>query len=142
MPDIPWTYVTRLLSAAANAAEERGVAVAVCVTDRDGGVIGAVRMPGAPRLLGELAAAKAHTAATFRRDSVEVGALADAAPSVLAAAGELADHPVITDPGGVAIADAEQVVGAIGVAGGTGEQDVEIGRAALAAHPIGAWIRR
>lgn len=142
MPDIPWTYVTRLLSAAANAAEDRGIAVAIAVADAEGGAIGALRMTGAPELDARLALAKAYTAVCFRRDSVDVAVVEQDRTTLFEAAGELADQPLITTEGGVVIRDGDTVVGAVGVAGGTAEQTVEIARAALAAHPVGAWIGR
>jgi len=142
VPDIPWTYVTRLLSAAANAAEERGLAVSISVADRDGAQVGALRMPGAAALTARLAAAKAYTSASFRNDSDALVSLETDAPSLFAAADDLADQPLITTKGGVAIRDRDTVVGAIGVSGGTGDQDVEIAAAAIAAHPIGAWMGR
>ncbi len=141
MSEIPWTYVSRLMSAAANAAEERGLTIAIAVTDRDGTLIGALRMPGVPPLLGRIALAKAYSAASFRRDTEDLAELEASRPSLFGAAAELGDQPMIASAGGVVIRDLDQVLAAIGVSGGSGEQDVEIARAAMGAHPVGAWVR-
>ena len=140
MPEIPWTYVSRLMSAAANAAEERGLTVAIAVTDRDGSPIGALRMAGVPPLLGRIALAKAYSAASFRRDSGGLTAVEEAAPSLVAAASDIGDHPIVTVDGGLVIRDGDDVVAAIGISGASAEQDVEIARAAMSAHPVGAWV--
>lgn len=141
MPEIPWTYVSRLMSAAANAAEERALSVAIAVTDRDGASIGSLRMPGVPPLLGRIALAKAYSAASLRRDTDELAALEREKPSLAAAAGELGDHPLISTGGGVVIRDGKDIVAAIGISGGTAEQDIDIAKAAMGAHPVGAWVK-
>ncbi len=142
MPEIPWTYVSRLMSAAANAAEEHGVTVAIAVSDRDGALLGSLRMPGVPPLLGRLAEAKAYSAASLRHDTHDLRGIEETDPPLAAAVRGVADGAVVTAGGGLLIRDGERIVAAIGVSGGSGTQDAEIARAAMSAHPVGAWVGR
>lgn len=128
----------RVVIAAAEAkAAELGLKVNVAVVDDGGHLLAFARMDGARPASGYTALTKATAAATFR---VATGPLpgTPALPAELlnlsiqnaaAASGGkvtslLGGQPIIIDG---------QVIGAVGVGGGTGEQDVEVGKAGIAA---------
>lgn len=125
-----------ILAAARAKAEEIGVKQTICVCDDGGHVIALHRIPGA-RLTGvEIAMAKAFTAAGHERATHRF----NEPPNGPALPGNEAFGISHMYPGkfaifvgGFPIEFDGQIVGAVGVSGGTGEQDKAVGSAALAA---------
>ena len=116
----------QVLDAALAAAEGSSRAMAIAVVDEGGYPLALQRMDGAGLMTGKVALEKARTAALIRAPS---GRLADrlaAEPALL----RLTDY--LPMAGGLPIVLDGQCVGAIGVSGGTPEQDEEVGTAALA----------
>lgn len=109
-------------------AEEMGVAITVCVVDDGGNAVLKARMDGAGYLSAEFAEDKAYTAAGIGF------ATADLAP--LVQPGEMVfgiSHPrVVTFGGGIPLRDGDRVVGAVGVSGGSVDEDIQVAEAALA----------
>lgn len=117
----------RVLRAALARAEETGAPQCIAVTDDGGHLLAFARMDGAKVLSIDSAIAKARTAASSR---VPTGGLPEDLERRLAAAtgGKLTNLQ-----GGLPIVVKGHVVGGIGVGSGTGEQDVDVARAGLAA---------
>lgn len=123
------------LEAAEAKAKEIGVLETVCVCDDGGHPIALHRMTGA-RLTGvEIAMAKAFTAAGHRRATHKFNAPGGPALPGHEAFGIHAMHPgkFAIFVGGFPIEVDGEVVGAIGVSGGNGEQDTLVGEAGIAA---------
>lgn len=120
--------------AATVAAEQRagevGLAVAVAVVDTAGGLVALHRMDGVQPAAPDVAVAKARAAALFRRptSAFEEVAAELGKPSVLLLTSAV-PH-AIPVAGGVPLVVDGAVVGAVGVSGGTGAQDVDIAAAA------------
>jgi uncharacterized protein GlcG (DUF336 family) len=116
-----------VLQGAMAKAEAMGVPQCIAVVDTGGNLLAYVRMDGA-KVLSQLSATqKAITAASSR---VPTGGVPAAVEMQLAHAtgGQLTNLK-----GGLPITIDAQVVGAIGVGSGTGDQDVEVGMAGIAA---------
>jgi glc operon protein GlcG len=117
----------RVLAAAQARAEAMGVPQNIVVTDEGGHMLAMARMDGAKPLSVLSAHAKAKTAASARAPT---GAIAADAEIKLALAQELnftnlrGGFPIIVDGA---------CIGAIGVGSGSGDQDVEVAKAGLAA---------
>lgn len=116
-------------AAAREAAAGAGAAVAVVVTDARGALITMQRMDGAYTSTEVIATKKAFTAANFRVATHDMSArLGERQLAIMA-----------TDPrltflmGGVAVQRDGVTVGAVGVSGGSGEEDRACCQAALAA---------
>jgi uncharacterized protein GlcG (DUF336 family) len=125
-----------LLAAAEAKAREINVTETICVCDDGGHPIALHRMTGA-RLTGvEIAIAKAFTAAGHRRPT-HLFNESPAGPALPGneAFGIHAMHPgkFAIFVGGFPIEVEGEVVGGIGVSGGSGEQDIAVATAALAA---------
>ena len=125
-----------MLEAAEAKAKEIGALETICVCDDGGHPIALHRMTGA-RLTGvEIAVAKAFTAAGHRRATHKFNA-PPGGPALPGnqAFGIHAMHPgrFAIFVGGFPIEVDGQVVGAIGVSGGNGEQDTLVGEAGIAA---------
>lgn len=125
-----------MLEAAEQKAAELGVKQTVCIADDGAHPIALHRMTGA-RLTGvEIAIAKAFTAAGHQRDTHRFNEPPDG-PALPGneAFGIAHMHPgrFAAFVGGFPIVHEGQVVGAVGVSGGNGEQDKAVGAAALRA---------
>jgi uncharacterized protein GlcG (DUF336 family) len=127
-----------MLRAAEERAAEVGVAQTICICDDGGHPLALHRMTGA-RITGvEIAIAKAFTAAGHRRPTHRFTE-PPAGPALPGneAFGIHAMHPgrFAIFVGGFPIEVEGQVVGGIGVSGGTGPQDVAVATAGIEAFP-------
>lgn len=124
--------IEKLLTAARTTAEKEGIAVCIGVTDTSGATCGFLKMPGAFLVSSDLAIDKAWSAAGM---GMSTRALGDALRTMSDAVRDgLLRRPRLTDvPGGVPIKRGAQCVGAIGVSGGSDQQDEDIALAAIAA---------
>ncbi len=115
-----------MLAAGIDKAEAMGQPQCIVIVDASGEVLGEIRMTGAKFLSRKSALAKARTAASTRNETtmipeaIRAGIAAATGGAVTGLAGGL---PIIVDG---------ETIGGIGVGSGSGEQDVEVGRAMLA----------
>ena len=119
----------KLLQAAIAKARDMKVPQCICVVDPGGHLLTMARMDGAFALSVDTALRKAQTAAAY---GVPTGDIAAGIDIKLAIATE---GRRINLPGGLPVIVDGHVIGGIGVGSGTGEQDKEVARAALAAFP-------
>lgn len=124
--------VLAMLTAAVEEAEAMGQPQCIVIVDASGGTLAELRMTGARFLSLKSARSKALTAASTgnRSDAVPEAAR----PAIAAATG----GAVTGLAGGLPIRFEGDLLGGIGVGSGSGEQDVGVANAALAA--IGAQI--
>lgn len=118
--------VARLLgSLAETEAEALGVPMTIVVVDDEGGLVFLARMDGALPASREVAVSKAYTAAALRMATEEVGKLAQPGGSLY---GIQHLHPgkVVLFGGGLLLRLNEKVVGAVGISGGTVQEDVQV----------------
>lgn len=127
-PPLTHEQAERVLSSAVAAARHAGLNLSVAVVEPTGEPIAFLRMTGAGYGTGDIATAKARTAARFGRETRVLGeALAGGRLWPLALEGAL---PV---EGGVPIVVDGRTIGAVGVSGASALQDGDIARAAEAA---------
>lgn len=117
----------RVLYAAIEAAAAIGVPQCIAIVDEGCNLLAFVRMDGSRVLSIESATRKAMTAATTGRPTGEI-----AAEKALALAAAT-DGRMTNLLGGLPLLVEGQVVGGIGVGSGTGEQDLDVARRAVAA---------
>ncbi len=116
-----------VLDACIAKAAEMGVPQCVVIMDAGGNLLAFARMDGAKVLSQHSATQKAQTAASIR-------AATGAAPQDFGVNLALATGGRVTNlKGGLPILIGGQVVGAIGIGSGTGDQDVAVAEAGLAA---------
>ncbi len=122
--------VMAALQAAIAKAEEMGVPQDIVIVDASGETLAKFRMDGAKFTSMHTATSKAITAASINAPTGNM-------PAEFGTAAGLASNGRVTHlKGGLPIRFGGLLAGGIGVGSGTGDQDVEVGRAALAA--IGA----
>src|SRR5438067_228524 len=126
----------KIIAAARRKAADMGLKVNIAVVDEGGHLLAFARMDGARPASGYTAQTKAVTAATFRQ---ETGTLPPKGqPDLLLNlslqnAAAASGGKLTTLKGGVPVVVDGQVIGAVGVGGGSGEQDAEVAKAGIAA---------
>lgn len=116
-----------VLQGAVAKAEAMGVPQCIAVVDAGGNLMAFARMDDAKVLSQVSATTKARTAASSRTPT---GGIAPDNELKLALA---TDGRLTNLKGGIPIVVGGEVVGAVGVGSGTGDQDIEVARAGLAA---------
>ena len=115
----------RLAAAAEQAAQARGVPMVIAVVDTSGNLVLLHRMPGSLLASLELAPNKAWTANAFKQSSAAVGALAaQGGPLPGLASGN--SGRVVLFGGGAPLVTQGAIVGALGISGGTVEEDIAV----------------
>jgi uncharacterized protein GlcG (DUF336 family) len=120
-----------MVLAAHSQARSLGIAVSAVVVDEAGLLQAAGRMDDASPASLEVAIAKAANSAFARRDGDAFAKMQQERPANLEALGHYLPKRVIPGLGGVVSRRGGTVVGAVGVSGGTGEQDLECALKAL-----------
>ena len=130
-----------MIAAAAQKAAEMGIAVNIAVLDSGAHLKAFRRMDGAALGAIDLAIRKARTAALFEMDSEQIWEFVK--PGAPAEGMQFSNDILITFAGGVLLrSDDGEVLGAIGVSGGTVPQDGEIVAAgAQAFRPVPSSAR-
>jgi glc operon protein GlcG len=119
--------VLKALAAAVAKAEEIGVPQNIVIVDQSGVPLGSIRMDGAKYLSIDTATGKARLAASHNAPS---GQMAFEPGAIFAV---VTKGTATNLPGGLPIRFGGRLVGGIGIGSGTGEQDLIVARAALAA---------
>ena len=116
------------VDAAAARAQALGVPVNIAVVDLAGGLLAFARLDGAPLLSGSIAQDKAYTVAAFNGVPTHAWfGLIEAEPALRE--GIVHRDRLVIFGGGVPVIVEGTLVGAVGVSGGTAEQDREIAEA-------------
>lgn len=127
---IDWPAASSAAMATVATAQAQGLRVNVAVVDRSGVLAAFLRMPGAPLHSVEIAIDKAYTAASF---GLATGRWSEA----LAQHSEAVREGITKRPrfvafgGGLPIVADGELIGGIGVSGGTEHQDEDCARAGL-----------
>ncbi|MFQ5860111.1 MAG: heme-binding protein [Dehalococcoidia bacterium] len=119
----------KLLQAAKAKAREMGIPVSIAVVDPRGDLVAVARQDGARWTTPEIARGKAVASATF---GVPSGELAERANSpVMRSVMLMQGGRFIPHQGALPIKRSNQVIGAVGVSGGTSQQDEEVAQAGI-----------
>jgi uncharacterized protein GlcG (DUF336 family) len=122
-----------VVAAAVAKATEIGVPMNVAVVDAGNNLTAFARQDGAWLGSIHIAQSKAYTARSFDLQTKDLFPLAQPGQPLYGIhAGN--DGRIIIFPGGIPLTDGDTVIGAIGVSGGSVEQDQEVAEAGVAAH--------
>jgi uncharacterized protein GlcG (DUF336 family) len=119
----------KLVQAAMAKAHAMNVPECICVVDSGGHLLAFARMDGAFALSFDTALRKAQTAASYGAPTGDIAAGIDIKLAIAT------EGKRINLPGGLPVIVDGHVVGGIGIGSGTGEQDKDVAKAALAALP-------
>jgi len=116
--------VETIVKGAIAKAKEIGVAMNIAIVDEGANLKLFYRMDDAMLGCADIAIKKAKTARLFNNDSGEIGKLSQPGGSLYGI--EQSNGGLITFAGGLLLRDGNTIIGAIGVSGGTVEQDHEV----------------
>ena len=111
-------------------AQELNLQLSLALVDEFGQLVQMDRMDGASLMSPDIAEAKAITAVNFRRATSQVAQQIN--PDILRSIQGAVHFNILAASGGVPIFKDGKLAGAIGVSGGTGEQDEQVANGALA----------
>jgi uncharacterized protein GlcG (DUF336 family) len=120
----------KFLDAGINKANELGVKVSIAVVDDHGDIIIVERMQGAVSISPRIAIGKGSAAAVFMRPTSEFEPRIQQNSAFWAGVSSMTSGTMLFGRGGVPLKKDGVVVGAIGVSGGTSEQDEMIAKSA------------
>ena len=129
---VPIDKALTMIQAGHAKALELDIAVSVAVVDEGGRLIAFGRMDRARPMSVDIATNKAYTSATFQVPTTELTARSGQSwfqSLIVSTQGK-----IMAVAGGLPVLDAPNIVGAVGVSGGTEDQDQECCRAAVAAY--------
>ena len=128
MADITLKHALTALEAAQTKAKMMDLNMNIAIVDAGANLKAFTRMDGAYLGSIDISIKKAKTARYFDRGTGEIGKLSQPGGELYGI--ELSNDGLITFPGGVPIANSEQeVIGAIGVSGGSVDEDYAIAKA-------------
>ena len=133
VPVISYDLARRLVETAMAHATQNGWRVAVVVLDPWGAVVASGRMDGVSPAILEIASDKAYTA-TLGKSTKAFYERMSSSPDL--AMGLQNRNRFCAWEGGLPIRDAEQLIGAIGVSGAAGPEDVACATAALTSEGL------
>jgi uncharacterized protein GlcG (DUF336 family) len=132
MTRISYDEARAALEAALREASEQGVPVSVAIVDAGRELLAFARQDGALLASIEISIGKAYTSKSLNMSTGDIGPLTQpGAP--LYGLETTHQRPLVAFPGGHPLTRGEEIVAAIGVAGGSVEQDDEIAAAGAAA---------
>ena len=133
MAGISLEKAQELVAAATAKADEIGVPMNVAVVDAGNNLTAFARQDGAWLGSIDIAQNKAYTARAFDMPTKDLAGEAQPGESLYGI--EASNHgQLIVFAGGIPITEGDEVVGAIGVSGGTVDQDQEVAEAGVSAY--------
>ena len=129
MPDITLTQATTIVEAARSFAESKGFLMNIAVVDQGANLKAFSRMDGAWLGSIDISIKKARTARWFDMESGDLGPLSQPGGPLYNI--EVSNGGLITFPGGMPLTVGDEIVGAIGVSGGSVDEDRSVAQAGV-----------
>lgn len=126
---IPNELAKKMIEAAENKAKELGIAVNITIVDEGGNLVAFSRMDHAPLLSIGISQNKAYTAIAFKKPTGDWYSMIKDEPALLT--GIVHTPKLVIFGGGFPITVDGNVIGGIGISGGSAEEDEMCGEAAL-----------
>ncbi|MEU0447796.1 GlcG/HbpS family heme-binding protein [Streptomyces tendae] len=125
MSNISLDAAEEIIAAARKRAQRIGKAVSVAVVDAGGFVVAVRRPDGARPLTPDIARAKAYTAAVMQRPGKMLKKWQESQPVFFSQLSQLpgASMPILATEGSVTIKKDGEIIGGLGIAGGTADED-------------------
>ncbi|WP_413283534.1 cob(I)yrinic acid a,c-diamide adenosyltransferase [Vibrio sp. MA40-2] len=125
-----FAHVHQMMKQAVDAAMKLAVPVVISVVDNNGHLIMTYRMPDALLVSTELAPKKAYTSVALKTATHQLSELVQPRNDLYQLE-SMCDGKIITFGGGIPLYSGKELLGAIGISGGTVAQDVDIALAAI-----------
>jgi len=132
MANITLSEARRVVETAQQHASKVDKPLTVVVVDSAGFPVLIERMDGARPLQPQIATAKAYTAAIMQRPCSMLKGWADGEPFFFAQVSGMGHHPIVATGGGFPLKRDGEIIGAVGISGGTGDEDQALAEGTLA----------
>lgn len=137
MSEVTLDTAKRIIAAAEEQAEEIGVPMCIAVMDDGANLVGFHRMDNALLASIDIAQNKAYSSVSLKLDTQTIQEVSQPGES-LYGLGTTNDGRIVTFGGGLPLEDDNgNVVGGVGVSGGSAEEDTEVARAGAEAFESG-----
>ncbi|MDT3443397.1 MULTISPECIES: heme-binding protein [unclassified Pseudofrankia] len=120
------TEARALVDEARALALDLGKAISVAVVDYGGFVVLVERMDGARPMTPSIAVSKAYSAAVMQRPTEMLEGWRDSDPVFFAQVGRMGHHPIIATKGGITLKRDGEILGGVGISGGSPDEDQRI----------------
>jgi uncharacterized protein GlcG (DUF336 family) len=115
-----------LVDGARAQAAELGKALSIAVVDYGGFVVLIERMDGARPMTPDIALSKAYSAAVMQRPTEMLESWRDSDPVFFTQVGRMGQRPIVATKGGYTLKRAGEILGGIGISGGSPDEDQRI----------------
>jgi len=132
MPTLTLETARRVLDAALEKAAELGSPSSIAILDAGREPLVFARMDGAPLASSEISQNKAYTSISMKMPTADLQALVQPGAPFYGL-GQTQSRPFVTFGGGLPLTLDGDVIGSIGVAGGTADTDIQIAEAGVKA---------
>jgi len=123
---LPFQDARTLADGARTIALETGKALSVAVVDYGGFVVLVERMDGARPMTPSIALSKAYSAAVMQRPTSMLENWRNSDPVFFTQVGRMGQHPIVATKGGYTIKRAGEIIGGLGISGGSPDEDQKI----------------
>ena len=131
---LPFQDARTLADDARARALEIGKALSIAVVDYGGFVVLVERMDGARPMTPSIALSKAYSAAVMQRPTSMLENWRNSDPVFFTQVGRMGQHPIVAIKGGFTIKRNGEIIGGLGVSGGSPDEDQKIAEDVLRAH--------
>ncbi|GIF20344.1 uncharacterized protein GlcG (DUF336 family) [Actinoplanes tereljensis] len=115
-----------IVAACQKAGAALGKALSIAVVDAGGFLLVVKRSDGARPLTPNIAIAKAYSSAVMERPTKMLKAWAESNPGFFASLSTMGAQPIVATEGGVTIKRDGEILGGLGISGGTGDEDQQV----------------
>ena len=123
---LPFSEARALADDARARGLELGKALSIAVVDYGGFIVLIERMDGARPMTADIALSKAYSAAVMQRPTEMLENWRNSDPVFFTQVGRMGQRPIVATKGGFALKRDGQIVGGIGVSGGSPDEDQRI----------------
>ena len=123
---LPFQDARTLADGARTSALEIGKALSIAVVDYGGFVVLVERMDGARPMTPSIALSKAYSAAVMQRPTYMLENWRNSDPVFFTQVGRMGQHPIVATKGGYTIKRDGEILGGLGISGGSPDEDQKI----------------
>ncbi|MCX4090793.1 GlcG/HbpS family heme-binding protein [Nocardia sp. alder85J] len=123
MTKLTTAEVDTIIAETVKRGEALGKALSVAVVDAGGYILQVKRTDGARALTPAIAISKAHSSAVMERPTRNLHAWAESNPGFFDKLSQMSLYPIVATEGGVTIKRDGEVLGGLGISGGTPDED-------------------
>jgi uncharacterized protein GlcG (DUF336 family) len=123
---LPFADARKLADDARAMALDLGKALSIAVVDYGGFVVLVERMDGARPMTPSIALSKAYSAAVMQRPTSMLEGWRNSDPVFFTQVGRMGQHPIVATKGGFTLKRGGDIVGGLGISGGSPDEDQKI----------------